>query len=93
MVWKKGESGNPAGRKPGKTPAEKLIAALNKFGKKRGQKWLDRVAEMAWDDGRVMVAVLKKIIADKQHIDAEMKGDLIVNLVKFAKKDGDNTTE
>lgn len=91
--WVKGRSGNPVGRKPGKTPIEELIGALNRKGVREKMGWLDRVVEMAWDDGRVMSAVLKKIIADKQAIDHTLQGDLIIKLVQFAEKNGNNPSK
>jgi len=85
--WKKGQSGNPRGRPPGKTSAEILIAALVRQGKKRGQKWEDRVAEMFWTSERVMVAVLSKIIADLQKIDNNVSGGLTVTINRFGDND------
>lgn len=86
MTWKKGQSGNPKGRAPGRTQAEELILALNRQAKKKKKPWLDHVAQQFYEDNKVMVAVLKKIIADKHHVDSDVKAELNVIIKKYGYK-------
>lgn len=60
----KGVSGNPSGVNQ-TTVYNKLIDALEKKGSSRREGFWDMVAEKAYTNPQVLVAVLKKILPDK----------------------------
>ena len=76
--WKKGQSGNPKGRpKAGEQFGDLLSTYMMKKARKEGDKhWLEHVVEMAWNDSRLMTAVLKKLIPDK--VTADIQGKIEV---------------
>jgi len=85
-AWVKGVCQNPKGRpKVNESLGEVLLGHLERKAKKEGYAhWLDRVVELAWNDRVMMAAVLKKVIPDKTQADVNVKGNLIVEVVKFA---------
>ena len=68
MPWEKGKSGNPKGRPKGRQ--NKHLVALHKAIKEveeeKGEKLWKRVVKMAWNDAKLMTAILKKILPDVQ---------------------------
>jgi len=84
MPFAKGDKNiNRAGR-PKNAEPELLREALAKEGKKRGQGFWEKVAEYAYTDKNVMIAVLKKFIPDMQTVEhsGEISGNTIINIVK-----------
>ncbi len=74
MQWKKGQSGNPKGRKKGsknkyRRGLDEAIAAVETA---KGKALLQQAVEMAYEDPRMMAAILKKILPDMRHIEAEV---------------------
>lgn len=71
MPFKKGESGNPEGRpknsrnKTSKRMLEKLLEIIDKVGEEKGKDILEKFVERAYDSDQVLIAVNKKIIADR----------------------------
>ena len=63
MVFKKGLSGNPAGRAKG-TGIKPLLEAIKTVEKKKKQKFFERAVEMAWTQPTVMNGILKKLVPD-----------------------------
>jgi hypothetical protein len=71
MPFKKGDPSINRNGRPKNAEPELLREALRKEGEKRGIDFWDKVAEYAFTDKNVMVAVLKKFIADKRFIQYE----------------------
>ena len=69
MAYKKGESGNPNGRPQGTTRTNLLMDAIAKVEKRKKKKILLHAIEQAYDDPKIMVAILKKIIPDLKAIE------------------------
>jgi hypothetical protein len=71
MPWKKGQSGNPAG-KP-KTDARKLLeAAIAAESKKRGKSLYQHMVERAFEDDTVLLGLARKLLPDLRSIDANI---------------------
>lgn len=83
MGFKKGQSGNPKGRpKKGTSVMEQLVKALRKEGVRRGKPFWDRVAEVSWDDAKVMIAVTRKMLPDKTEVDVGLTEGLAKALIE-----------
>ena len=83
MPFVKGVSGNPNGR-PRNAETDLLREALRKQGEKRGVDFWDKVAEFAFRDKQVMVAIIKKFVPDINinQLEGELKGDTKVVIIK-----------
>lgn len=71
MAWKKGQSGNPAGRKRNEA-RELLEKAVHAEAKKRKKSLFEHAIERAYEDDTVLVALLRKLIPDLKGIDANL---------------------
>ena len=67
--WKKGQSGNPDGRPKGTTRTNLLMDAIAQVEKRKKKKFLLHAIEQAYEDPKIMVAILKKIIPDLKAIE------------------------
>ena len=76
MVWKKGESGNPKGRVPAPETIE-LRNALDKIAKEKDMSFLEHFVRRAYVSDTCAIALSKKIIADKVHVDDQGMTDAI----------------
>ena len=75
MAWKKGQSGNPAGRKKGSpNKRDALLDAIRQVQLKKGKKLLVHAVEQAYGDKTVLIALLKKIVPDMKELDVEVSG-------------------
>lgn len=73
MGWKKGQSGNPGGRRKGRTPAiEMLEAAIKAESAKRKKSLYQHMVERAFEDDTVLVALCRKFLPDLKSIDANI---------------------
>lgn len=77
IPFKKGNSGNPAGR-PKAPEIEQLRLAIEQVQKKKGKDLLTHFVEMAYEDTKVLVALGKKIVPDLSASDLNLKGELTV---------------
>jgi len=68
--WKPGESGNPRGR-PKKSISEMLEKAIKKVQKDKDCTLLEHFVRRAYEDDRVLIAVMKKIIPDLKVLDVK----------------------
>ena len=71
MPFKKGDPSINRNGRPKNAEPELLREALRREGEKRGIDFWDKVAEYAFTDKNVMVAVLKKFVSDKRFIQFE----------------------
>jgi len=53
----------------GESYAEMLVKALNDIAYTKGKHLIQHAVEMAYENPSVLVAILKKILPDKQHMD------------------------
>ena len=91
MPYKKGESGNPAGRKPGtpnKTTSAMREAILEAFDRAGGADYLERLAE---DDPRTFVALLAKLVP--REVSAKLALEPVVVLRDYTGMKGDDDAE
>lgn len=72
--FKKGQSGNPAGR-PKAPDMQLLREALAKCEKKYGRSIYEMFAEMAYKHKEVAIALMKKLIPDQTHVEGEGLAD------------------
>lgn len=64
MAWKKGQSGNPGGRKKGKTLNALLLEAFNRAAKKERTTLADLLVNKALEDTKLLSKLLDKVISD-----------------------------
>ena len=73
MVWKKGESGNPKGQ-PRKPEVELMRQALEETNLEKKKSLWKHLAEQAYEDNTVLIALAKKFLPDK--LEADVKGQV-----------------
>ena len=71
----KGTIGNPNGR-PEVSAAERLLKALNNATKIKGQSLFDRFVEQAYNDPKILVALMKKFVPDLSSMDASIQAEM-----------------
>ena len=69
MPFKKGKSGNPAGRPKGSEYKKKLEDAVEKIEKDKDKTFLEHCVEQAFSDNRMATALLKKFIPDLKAVE------------------------
>jgi len=87
--WKKGESGNPAGR-PAKPEIAELRAALEQVKAEKGTSFLVNYIRRSYQDGAMSIALLRKLVPDLITADFDIAPTMtdeetIVNILKLAK--------
>ena len=84
-----GNSANLAG-KNGYTAIKQLLTALENRGIKKKESFWDMVAKKVWENPQVLIAVLKKIIPDRQTLEHGLTEHL---LEKYKEMDIANLAE
>ena len=83
-----GNNANPRGRPKGakgKTQRAELLAAISRVEKKKRKTLFAHAIEQCFEDNKLLAAIIKKLVPDMKHIDLETSGDLIVEIVNYAK--------
>lgn len=66
-LWQKGESGNPAGRHPGRSPIDELLHAVEAEGRRRGLTMWEHLAKLVFKDRVMARAVMDKLVPTLTH--------------------------
>lgn len=69
--WKKGVSANPNGRPKGSGYMDALNKAIHEVEKIKKKKLFIRFVEQAYNNPTIMVALMNKLIANKQYTEIE----------------------
>jgi len=87
--WVKGVSGNPAGRPVGSYAIHtKLEKAIAKVENTKGIDIYEHFVEQALGDKNVLIALLRKLVPDRQHSEGEI--GRIINIVYGHRSRSDN---
>jgi hypothetical protein len=72
-MFKKGQSGNPNGRPKG-TNAEttRLREAIRTVSAKNAKDFFEHFIERAYENDRVLIAAMKKLIPDRKHVEGQL---------------------
>lgn len=65
-MWKKGQSGNPKGRKCETLTLEDLRRAINLVSIEKRKPWIRHLVERSYENDQVALALLKKFMPDQQ---------------------------
>jgi len=69
--FEKGNKANPNGRPKGSGYMEQLTAAIKTIEKDKKKKLFDRFVEQAYSNPTIMVALMNKLLANRQHTEIE----------------------
>ena len=81
--WQKGQSGNLKGRPSGSKGKMTLAlrAAIKQVEKERGKNLFKHFVDRAYEDNKVLVALIKKLVSAKHDVEALLDGDLKITIV------------
>ena len=68
-MWPEGVSGNPSGRPKGTAELDILKKAIKEVGQRKKLSLYKHAARRAYESDTVLIAVLRKLIADISEID------------------------
>lgn len=77
--FKKGQVANPKGRTKGaknKTQRSELLAAIGRVENKKKKKLFTHAVEQAWEDNKLLAAILKKLVPDQKTMEIDLADDL-----------------
>ena len=87
--FKKGVSGNPAGRGKGALDmVNELRKSLERVGKKKKKSFIDHFVETAYEDNSVLVALGKKVLPDLLRQENPQDSSTRIYILEQAHKDG-----
>ena len=78
--FRPGQSGNPVGR-PKNPEIQELRDALQKAAKEHDETFIESVVKRAFRDSNLAVAVLRKLLPDRQHVEADVSGEMQVTVI------------
>lgn len=70
-TWKPGQSGNPKGRPKGTKERDCMLVAKEEVEEEKKKSIYRHAFERAYEDDRVLIAMLKKLVPDMAYIEAE----------------------
>ncbi len=88
--FKKGQSGNPAGRPKGTKERDLMMAAKAEVEAEKKKSIYKHAFEMAFEDKTVLIALLKKLVPDMAYIESESAQTLTDIVALMMDKDGRN---
>ena len=71
QTFEKGQSGNPGGRPKNSGYMEQLQAAIKTVEKDKKKELFVRFVEQAYTNPTIMVALMNKLLANRQHTEIE----------------------
>ena len=90
MVWEKGKSGNPDGRPKGSKNKLTLALqeAIEQVEKEKKKTLFRHFVERGFKSDNVLVALVRKLLADKTQVEGVLDGDIKVKFeIIKSKKD------
>lgn len=93
--WEKGKSGNPNGRPKGSKNkvTEALKIAIGEVEKEKGKGLFRHFVERGYKNDNVLVALIRKLVADKTQVEGNLEGDVKVKIELVDNDDNKSSSE